>query len=80
MAQMVERVLGKDEVVSSNLIISSKTRNHPIRWFFVLELIGERKGRQKREASAQIKRERGTRKGSPFTHTPPCEGENKRRF
>ena len=29
-AQSVERILGKDEVASSNLAISSKKRRHPI--------------------------------------------------
>ena len=29
MAQLVEHILGKDEVPSSNLGSSSKTRNHP---------------------------------------------------
>ena len=37
MAQLVEHILGKDEVPSSNLGSSSKTRNHPFGWFFVLE-------------------------------------------
>ncbi len=37
-----------------------------------MERMREHKVRRKREAGAQIKRERGTRKGSPFTHTPPC--------
>ena len=36
--------------------------------------IGEQKARVKTEVTALIKRERGTREGSPFTHTSPCEG------
>ena len=36
-AQPVERILGKDEVASSNLASSSKTKAHPSGWAFVLE-------------------------------------------
>ena len=42
--------------------------------------IGEQEAGIKAEVTALIKRERGTRKGSPFTHTPPCEGGGKREF
>ncbi len=38
MAQLVEHILGKDEVPSSNLGSSSKTKKHPIGCFFVLVL------------------------------------------
>ena len=37
MAQLVEHILGKDEVPSSNLGSSSKIKKHPIGCFFVLE-------------------------------------------
>ena len=33
-AQPVERILGKDEVASSNLASSSKTKPHPKGWGF----------------------------------------------
>ncbi len=36
-AQPVERILGKDEVASSNLASSSKIKPHPIGWGFILE-------------------------------------------
>ena len=34
MAQLVEHILGKDEVTSSNLVISSKTFSHPFEKVF----------------------------------------------
>ena len=37
-AQSVERILGKDEVASSNLASSSKTKAHPFGWAFVFVL------------------------------------------
>ena len=37
MAQVVERVLGKDEVTSSNLVSSSKTKSTSYEVLFVLE-------------------------------------------
>lgn len=37
MAQLVERVLGKDEVTSSNLVSSSKTKSTSYEVLFVLE-------------------------------------------
>ena len=35
-AQPVERILGKDEVASSNLASSSKIKAHPFGWAFIL--------------------------------------------
>ena len=35
-AQPVERILGKDEVASSNLASSSKIKPHPFGWGFIL--------------------------------------------
>ena len=36
-AQPVERILGKDEVASSNLASSSKIKAHPFGWAFILD-------------------------------------------
>ena len=37
-AQPVERILGKDEVASSNLASSSIRKPHPIGWGFVMDI------------------------------------------
>ena len=39
-AQSVERILGKDEVASSNLASSSKTKAHPKGWAFLFWTMG----------------------------------------